>query len=87
MKIYKNKKNGKRYELLSHVTDQTNGYEGRNLIIYRSLDSEFVITGFAREEDEFFEKFEEVKSKGPKFEIKDVGNGWLKITPKKKRGD
>jgi hypothetical protein len=57
VKTYRNKKNGKTYFVVSKATNATNAQAGQKMILYCiSGEKEF----FAREETEFYEKFEEI---------------------------
>jgi hypothetical protein len=55
--LYKNKKTGKFYIKHDTVTNATNEQEGQRMVFYMDEDYNY----FVREEQEFYEKFEEVK--------------------------
>lgn len=51
--IYKNKKTGNEYKVLFTVINTTNAQDGQEMVVYTRDDKIF-----AREINEFFEKFE-----------------------------
>lgn len=58
MQIWRHKKTENLYKVLGKVLDCTNATEGRIMVVYTKDDTEKT---FAREENEFLEKFEVIK--------------------------
>lgn len=56
--FWKNKKNGKIYEILGEGIDCTNIRDGVKVFIYQPLDRREEY--FVREQEEFYEKFEKI---------------------------
>lgn len=56
MKLWKNKKNGKSYEVLEEAIDCTNERDGLEVFIYRPVDQREKF--FVRAKEEFLQKFE-----------------------------
>lgn len=54
--FWKNKKNGKVYEVLQEALDCTNRRDGEKVFIYQPIDKRDLY--FVREQEEFFKKFE-----------------------------
>jgi hypothetical protein len=55
---FKNKKNGKYYDVIDSCLNATNANNGQIMIIYQSIDG---TSKYCREEKEFLEKFEKVE--------------------------
>lgn len=56
--LWVNKKNGKTYELMQEITNATNDQDGQVMILYRPHHPNADVPWYAREINEFFEKFE-----------------------------
>lgn len=56
--LYRNKKNGKIYILIAEAINCTNAQDGQKMYIYKQDDCPLT---FVRSQEEFHEKFEEVK--------------------------
>jgi hypothetical protein len=50
------RKSGRRYLMLGHAVDCTNGHEGRRFVVYCAEDDSQ--STFVRDSTEFYEKFE-----------------------------
>lgn len=61
MRTFKNKKTGDLYSLLAFATDATNNKNNEIVIVYCPKDNGNSI--FVRNEQEFFENFEELSAK------------------------
>ncbi|QGY41554.1 hypothetical protein GM415_15975 [Pseudodesulfovibrio cashew] len=59
MALFRNKKNGNLYFTLGTVTNATNAQDDQEMILYQPVESQRL---FCREETEFNQKFERVKS-------------------------
>jgi len=57
--FWKNKKNGNIYEILEEAIDCTNVRDGVKVFIYQPIDKKE--SYFVREQEEFFQKFEQMK--------------------------
>lgn len=56
--MYRHIKTGKQYWIVAHAINATNAREDERLILYVAEGND--VTIYARKEEEFFEKFEEV---------------------------
>lgn len=53
--MWKNKKTGELYRIEAFITNTTNAQDGQRMVLYYKERNEY--TMFAREENEFYEKF------------------------------
>lgn len=65
--FWKNKKNGKVYEVLQEALDCTNRRDGEKVFVYQPIEKRDLY--FVREQEEFFKKFERTEEGGAEMNV------------------